>query len=404
MLRRARAEGKRVKLVGGGHSWSPIACTEGYHISLDRLSRVLSVDPKSQLVTVEAGIRIWQLLRALHAQGLTLPVIGSITQQSIGGALATATHGSAPDLGSLSTRVVGLRMVLASGDVLSATESSDPTLLAAAQVHLGALGVLTQVTLRTVPLFYLREAAQPLPFDEVIHTLPQLVQSAPYVKLWWMPHTDQVQVYRCQPTTERRELNPIPTWLDEHLINRHLFPGILRATSRYPAAIPTVNRLISRAYFRPRQRHGRNTDILPVPMPPKHEEIEYAIPIERTATALSELRQLIERQRLRVNFPMELRFVAPDEAWLSPMYRRAACCLGVYIGPQLSSLRDRYFQAAESLLQSLGGRPHWGKQFTATRTYLRSVYPAHDRFVALREALDPQRLFQNDFLQHVLGD
>lgn len=404
MLIRAQREGRRVKVVGAGHSWSDIACSDGYLLQLDAMQRVLRVDHARQQITVQAGIRLHHLIAAMAQHGMTLPVIGSVTQQSIAGAIATGTHGSAPGLGCLSSRVVALRLVLADGSVVSASVDHSPDLLHAAQVHIGALGVLSEVTLATVPAFRLREQHSVLPFDEVLATLPQIVDSAPYVKLWWLPHVDSILVARCHPTTQPSDLSPAAQWLDEKIVNRWLFSAVLRLSSLHPAGIPAVNRIVAAAYFRPRLRHGPNTAILPVPMPPRHEETEYSLPREQAAAALASLRTLIERRGLRVNFPAELRFVAGDDAWLSPMSGRDSACLGAYIGPDMGQDQRAYFAAFEEAMTAQQARPHWGKQFSVGKDYLRRVYPGFDRFVALRDTLDPQRLFHNDFLRRTLGD
>lgn len=404
VLSRAGRAGRTVKVVGAGHSWSDIACSDGHLLQLDRMQRVVRVDHAKQQITVQAGIRLHRLVAAMAQHGMTLPVIGSVTQQSIAGAIATGTHGSAPGLGCLSSRVAGLRLVLADGRVVSASLDENRDLLHAAQVHIGALGVLSEVTLATVPAFHLREEQRVQPFDDVLRDLPQIIDSAPYVKLWWLPHCDSILLSRCYPTTQASDLSRVSHFLDEKVVNRWLFSGILRWASLRPADIPRVNQVVAAAYFRPRTRHGPNTSVLPVPMPPIHEETEYAFPRKHAAAALSGLRDLIARQRLRINFPAELRFVAADAAWLSPTGGQDSACLGAYIGCGMGRDRADYFAAFEELMTSLSARPHWGKQFSVGKDYLQRVYPGFDRFVALRQTLDPQRVFQNDFLRRTLGD
>lgn len=404
MVRAAAQAGRRVKVVGAGHSWSDIACTDGDLLQLDGMQRVLRVDRERGEITVQAGIRLHQLISALQRHGLTLPVIGSVTQQSIAGAIATGTHGSAPDLGNLASRVTGLRLVLASGEVLPIDATQNAELLPAVRVHLGALGVISQVTLAVVPAFRLHEELSTLPFAQVIAELPQIVASAPYVKLWWLPHLDDVLLSRCWPTEAPGGLSRLAWWIDEQIVNRHIFAGVLRWSARQPSRIPAISRLVGAAYFRPRHRWGDNTAILPVPMPPRHDETEYALPAEQAAAALLVLRDLIRSRGLYINFPAELRFVAADDGWLSPMSGRPTACLGAYIGPDLARERDAYFAAFAEAMQAFAARPHWGKAFDHDQRYLRTVYPDYERFVALRQRLDPQRRFQNDFLRRVLGD
>lgn len=408
-LVRAGRQGRRVKVVGAGHSWSDIACTDGYQLSLDRLCRVVRTRPIANAdgsedleLTVEAGLRLKHLVRVLRSYGYTLPLTGSVLEQSIAGAISTGTHGSAPRLGNLSTLLTRLRLVLADGSVRTASRDENPELFAAARVGLGALGVITEVSLRAVPARNLREVATPQPIAEVLAELPAIIESAPFVKLWWMPHTTHVVVYRASPSAEPSTLSRFGRWVEEAILNRRLFTAALTASKHAPAIIPHVNRAIGAAYFRPQVRVGPLAEILPVPMPPLHDEIEYAIPIERSADALAFVHQLIEREGLRVNFPVEVRFVAADDAWLSPMYGRATCCFGAYMATSASL--PRYFEAVETELLGMGGRPHWGKRFGAAvgARYLRTVYPEFQRFRALRDQLDPDRRFDNAFLQKVL--
>lgn len=415
MLAQAKKEDRAIKVVGAGHSWSDIACTDGYQLNLDHLNRVITIDHRRNRVTVQAGIRLRDLLATLARHRLTLPVLGSILEQSIAGAISTGTHGSAPGLPNLSGQVAALRIMLADGSVRE-IDDTQPDLLRACRVSLGALGVITQVTLDCVPSFALREVAEPLPFDEVAATLPELVRSAPYVKLWWLPHTPLIQVYRCYASDARVPAGPPPPstrlaqWFDAELVNKHVFSNLLHYSSRAPKYIPPMNRVVRSVYFRKTERTGPSTVLLPVAMPPRHRETEYIIPFAATQKMLLALRELVDGAkgstgpRLRVNFPAELRFVAADDAWLSPMHGAAGeiyCCTGAYTAD--SPDHARYFAEFESLAQSLGGRPHWGKTFLATGRYLQGVYPNWQKFAALRREWDPHDRFYNPYLRRLFS-
>jgi len=416
LLRRAAAEQRPVKVVGGGHSWSDIACTDGYQVNLDRLEQVISVDRARQRITVQAGLRLHRLVAVLHSNGLALPVVGSILEQSVAGAISTATHGSAPAHGNLACQVEALRMVLADGSVRTVRADEEPDLLSACRVSLGALGIITEVTLRCVPAFTLREVAMPMDFDEAVATLPQLLESAPYLKLWWLPHTQQVLLYRCWPL-DPASLKPsrlpavaldlarrLDRWTEEKIVSAQLFDGLLRLSARRPGIIGRMNRAVRAAYFRPRTRVGASAHVLTIGMPPRHQECEYAVPVAAAGPMLRALRRLIDEHRLTVNFPAEFRFVAADDSWLSPMHGRASCCIGAYIagGPALD--HAPYFGRFEELMQSVAGRPHWGKQFQAPATYLHSVYPRLGDFAALRRKWDPEGRFLNGYLRRIFDD
>jgi L-gulonolactone oxidase len=396
VLRDAEARGLPVKVVGGAHSWSDAACTDGVLVSLDGLARVIEVE--GDRVTVEAGIRLDALNQALAGRGLALGVLGSIARQSIAGAISTGTHGSGPRHGSLSSLACGLRLMLADGSVRELAPGHQ--LFDAARVSLGALGIITRVTLQCEPAFRLEELAAPLPFEEAAEQIPQLVRDEAYVKLWWLPHTDVVQVYRYRRTEADSSFRALQRWVDDRIVNRLVFAALLRLGRAAPGWIPRLNALVRAAYFRTTRKVARSDQALTIAMPPVHQEVEYAIPLEHAPAALRRVRALIEREKLRVNFVVELRFAAPDAAWMSPAFGRPTAYLGAYMARSRGI--ERYFAAFEEEMLALGGRPHWGKQFSAGAERLRDACPNHARFAALRDALDPLGRFDNAFLRRVL--
>ena len=401
-VRRAAARGERLKVVGAAHSWSDVA-VPGYHaMSLDRLAGPVAVDRATGEVTVGAGTRIHALNELLAAHGLAMPVLGSIDQQSIAGALSTGTHGSAPRLGNLASLVARLRMVLPDGRVAEVTPATDPDLFRAARVGLGALGVVTQVTLRCVPAFLLEEESYPLAFDEALEALPALLEREDYFKLWWLPHTGRVQVFRYRKTRRPTTDRPAQRWADERLVNGLLFRAVLGAGDADPSRIPALNRAVGALYFRPGRRVARSDRCFHIAMPPIHDETEAALPVEETAAALRWMRAFIERERLAINFVIEVRFGAGDDAWLSPAHGRASCFLGAYTASRRD--RGRFFGGFEGYTRGIGGRPHWGKSFLATGRQLRPLYPRFDDFAALRARLDPRGLLLNPFLERVFLD
>lgn len=399
LVRRAREAGLRLKVVGAGHSWSDAAATDGLQVSLDALDRMLEVGEDKSWVEVEAGIRLRVLNERLAALGLALPVVGSIAEQSIAGLASTGTHGSAPQEGSISSVVIGLRLVCGDGEVRD-LGPDDGDAFQAARLGLGALGVLVRLRLRVVPAFRLEEQSTPVPFREAVRLVPELARDERFAKLWWLPHTGRVQVSRYRPTNAPSTFSRLGLWLDEKLVNGVLFPLLLWIGALRPAWVPALNRLIGGAYFRPSRRVARSDQALTVAMPPVHEEVEYAIPLEAAAEALAWVDAMIEREKLCVNFVFEVRFVAAEQPLLSPAFGRATCFLGAYMARAEGI--DRYFELFERRMLELGGRPHWGKQFRASHDELRTVHPNLERFAAIRERFDPDGVFDNRFLERVL--
>lgn len=399
LVRDAVRTGQRVKVVGAGHSWSPVACTDGVQVSLDRMARVLAMDVAAGTVVVEAGIRLFQLNAALADHGLAMPVLGSIAQQSVAGAISTGTHGSAPQLGSLASCVASLRLVDGTGEVRDLSAGSEPDLFSAALVGLGALGVITQVTLRVVPAFALEEQVEPLPFEEVANRVNALVASESFVKVWWIPHTTHALVFRYRRTDAKPTWNAFAHGLDEAVVNALVFRALLWVTRWWPRFTRVVNRLVQATYFRPRRRVARSDRAFTLAMPPRHDEAEFALPVEHAAEALRAARDIIGQHGLHVNFIVELRFTAADDAWLSPTHGRASCWLGAYIAESPS--RGPYLRHMEAWAMAHGGRPHWGKAFSAGSEELAPRYPKWNAFRAVLQRLDPAGVFRNAFVDRL---
>jgi FAD/FMN-containing dehydrogenase len=372
----AAARGRRVRVVGAAHSWSRIN---------DRVRAE---------ATVDAGTRLRDLVVALAAEGYTLPITGSITAQSIAGAIATGTHGSSLVHGNLASLVTAMRVATATGVVELAGER-----LVGARVHLGALGVVTRVTLKIEPVFQLAETVEHVAVGEVGAALPAIAASAEYVKVWWMPHASTAQVFRYARTTEATAGHPArKRWIDEHVMHRFAFPVVVRAI-HVPGWIRPISNAIARSFAGPR-RVGPNTLMLQTPMPLRHRETEAALPLAKAGEAFDRLARAIEPDGLRVNFPMELRFVPADAAWASPAHGVDTCQIGAYCHGRSS---DRYFASFWREMRALGARPHWGKELDHTADEVRALWPQLDRFLALREELDPERMFTSEFHQRTLG-
>jgi len=391
-----------VKVVGAGHSWSNAACTSGHMISLDGLDRVLDVDDTRHRVTVGAGIRLHRLIERLAGVGLALQNIGSVTQQSIAGAFSTGTHGTGLRFGCLATQVVGMRMLSGDGQWRHLSAERSPELFAAARVNLGMLGVITEVTLQAEPLYDLEERVFALPFEEARARMMELVDAHEHVKFWWMPHTDQLQVFTYDRTSRPRTPPSLSRTLEEQVLNRWGFAALLGVGHRFPAIIPPTNRLVASGYMRSMRRVDRGDRLLSLAMPPVHREMEYGIPVERAAELVGKVRRMIDHHGLRVNFPLEVRFVAADRTLLSPAAGRTSCQVGAYIGE--GSDRARFFQLFEQLAVDFEGRPHWGKEFSLRRRQLAAAWPGFERFDAIRRQLDPDKVFVNDFSRQVFGD
>jgi L-gulonolactone oxidase len=370
--------------------------TDGIAVRLDRMNEFVGVDEAS--VTVDAGMRLGRVVSLLDERGMALPVLPTVTAQTVAGAVATATHGSSVHHGSLSSLVDQVRLVTATGEVREV--GPEDGALDAARAHLGALGVVTRLTLRTVPQFWLQEAMTPVPLDDVIASLPDIAESAEYVKVWWFPHTDRCTVFRYERSTDHREIPAVAQRIERGL-NRFVFPAMLSAGRRWPSLIPRISKGVGALYARPQRRIGRSHDVLTVAMPPVNRQVEYSLLLEQGPAAIAALSRLVRDERLSVDFPAEIRFGPAETAWMSQSHGRRSVHIGAYMaqGPDL----ERYFTGFERAMLDLGGRPHPGKEHGRIPADILTRYDKGTDFRDLAFGLDPYGMFANPFLDRWLG-
>jgi L-gulono-1,4-lactone dehydrogenase len=390
------AGAERVRVAGTGHSFTDIACTDGVLVDLSRMDRVLAQE--GGLVTVQAGITLHQLGAELAARGLALENQGDIDRQTLAGALATATHGTGARFRNLSSRVEAVRLVTAAGKVVDLDEGDD---LLAARVSLGSLGAIASVTLRCVPRFTLRRVDEPRSLDETLARFDELADANDHFEFFAFPYTDVALVR----LSERGDFEPRPPGELERLLQdvllENVVPGVLfRAGRLVPALIPPLNRGIARVVGRS-TRTDLSHRVYASRRDVKFTEMEYAVPREHGVEAARRVLELIERRRLRVGFPIEVRVVAGDDALLSTAHGRDTVYVAVHQYRRMEF--ETYFRAVERIMDDYGGRPHWGKRHYQVAATLRPRYPGWDRFQAVRARLDPEGKFANDYGERVLG-
>jgi len=400
-VERAREQGSRVRVAGAGHSFSDIACSDGLMLKLDRLAGVSDVDRSSGLVRVQAGITIRELSARLLGHGLALENLGDIDVQSMAGAISTATHGTGARLRNISSQVTEMTLVLADGSTLVCSPEHEPEVFRAARVGLGALGVVVELTLQCVPAFTLRGVDAPAPLAETLDRFHELALGNDHFEFFVFPYADAALTR----TNNRTEAAPRPrgrasAYANDVLLTNHAFELFCRAGRRLPRMIPRINRLVTRLAGSS-VRVERSADIFASPRLVRFTEMEYALPRENTPQAVRQVMAMIEERRLAVPFPIEVRTVAPDDAFLSTAAGRESGFVAVHMYSGMAW--EPYFRAVESIMDDLGGRPHWGKRHFQTAATLRPRYPEWDRFQAVRARLDPQGLFANDWTERVLG-
>ncbi|MCV7315473.1 FAD-binding protein [Mycolicibacillus parakoreensis] len=393
----AARRGQPVRAVGSGHSFTDCACTDGVMIDMTGLGRVLDADPVSGLVTLEGGATLRSLGARLATYGLGLANQGDIDAQTITGATATATHGTGARFPNLSAQLASLRLVTAAGEVVDVDDGDD---LLAARVSLGALGVISEVTVQAVPLYTLHRRDERRPLAETLDRLDESADDNDHFEFFLFPYTETALTR----TTARSVAEPTPTAAWKRRLHTGVENGglglICRVGRLLPAAAPRLNRLIT-AMMTPATVCDHAYKVYATERKVKFTEMEYALPRRHAREAIERVVAVIRRRRWPILFPIEVRFAAADDALLSTAHHRDTCYIAVhqYRGMEF----EEFFRTVEQIMDEYAGRPHWGKYHFQTAETLRERYPAFDRFTAVRDRLDPQRVFANDYTRRVLG-
>ncbi|WP_457101569.1 D-arabinono-1,4-lactone oxidase [Microbacterium sp. P5_E9] len=399
----ARAKGLQVKAVGAGHSFTGIAVAPGVLLELDDLSGVVNVDRERSRVTLLAGTRLHQIPALLAPFGLAMQNLGDIDRQSISGAISTGTHGTGARFGGIATQVVGVTLVTAAGDLLVVDEHQNTELLPAVVVGLGALGILVEVTIQCVPAFVLHAVDHPEPLTDVLATLDERASTPDHFEFYWFPHTEVALTKvntRLPADAPRHPLPRVGKWIDEELLSNGLYRAVCATGTAFPGIVPGVSRLAVKLTGN-REYTDASTRVLTQNRDVRFREMEYALPAENVRPAFEAMHALIEERGWKISFPVEVRFAAPDDLWMSTAHGRASGYIAVH--RYWREDPTEYFEAVEQIMLSFGGRPHWGKMHTLDAAILRERYPRFDDFTALRDRLDPDRMFQNRYLERVLG-
>ncbi|WP_341579718.1 D-arabinono-1,4-lactone oxidase [Microbacterium schleiferi] len=402
-VKAAITRGRRIKAVGAGHSFTGIAIAPDVLLDLTDLSGLMSIDHERRRVTLRAGTRLHQIPGILARHGLAMQNLGDIDRQTIAGAISTGTHGTGAAFGGISTQIVGATLVTGTGDILRVSDTENADLLPAVALGLGALGILVDVTVQCVPAFVLEATERPEPLADVLDTLDDRVASTDHFEYYWFPHTDVALTKSNTRLPESAVRKPLPTvgkWVDETLLANGVYRAVCAVGAQVPGVVPPFSRLAVKLTGN-RDYTDRSNRVFTQSRTVRFREMEYALPAAAVRPAFDEMRALIRARGWRISFPVEVRFAAADDRWLSTAYDRDSGYIAVH--RYWREDPTEYFTAVEQIMLEHGGRPHWGKMHTLDADLLRERYPRFDDFVSLRDRLDPRRAFQNTYLERVLG-
>ena len=355
-VKAARDSGVSLRAVGAAHSHSRVAAPDGVLVNLDGWQGVQSVDTDAMTATLRSGSRIFQLGEPLHQHGVALRNQGDIDRQSIAGAVSTGTHGTGPTLQNLSASVCGVRLVLASGDIVDCDPTTNAELFEVARHSLGGVGLITEVTLAVREVYRLHETLWKEDPASVFARIDELVDATRHFEFFWMPQLD---------VCAAKSLAETVADVDE---------------------LPEVKL----------ERIGWSHNIISSTRNDLHTEMEYSVPSEAGPECFADVRSMILRDFPDLQWPLEYRTVARDEMWISAASGRETVTISVH---QDISLDDRpLFEACETIFRSYEGRPHWGKQHYRTGAELAEIYPNYERWWQVRDEHDPDAVFVSDYL------
>ncbi len=380
----------RMRVTGAGHSFMPLCESGELIISLEDMPGVIRIAADRRTAHIPAGWSIRRLTAALYDEGLALANQGDVNPQSLAGAMATGTHGTGTDLGSLSTFARGFRLVCADGEARWCDAATNADLFQAQRLSLGLFGIATEIEVSVVPAFHLAERIEKRRWAEVRESYEELTRQHRHVEFWFFPHSDHLILKTldlCDPC------DPPPSTTD---MEEAVFRRILNISARLPFLTPTLQRLMMKSGISGRRR-GPAHSIFPSDRTLRFEEMEYEMPRSVGLETLDEVVGWIRRKRLPVTFPFEYRVVAADDIWMSPMNAGpvAAISMHQYAKMPWTAL----FADAEAIFRGAGGRPHWAKRHTLNRADVTALYPMASRYTAVRRAADPDGKFLNPHLE-----
>ena len=386
----------RVRPVGSGHSFTGLATTEDTLVMLNGMSGLISFDAATGEARFGAGTPLFEVSEALAGYGRALDNQPDIDSQTLAGAFATATHGTGNGLPALHDNITAFQMVTASGEVKDVTRASDPDLFEAGKVSLGALGVMTAYTIRSVPSYRLKRVVKVEDSKEFLVQLESRAAAHRNFEFYYFPHTGLVASIVHDMTDE-------PSTDESAEDDDEILQG-LRTLRNELGWAPWLRRNLARSGF-PRglieERVNESRVLLSTVRPTRFIEMEYHLPRERGPEMVARVMRKLD-QRGDIYFPMEYRHIAPDTAWLSPFNAGPRASIAIHAAAD--ERYDYFFTEFEPMYREAGGRPHWGKMHSLGRAELTDLYPEYERFLALRKDLDPEGKFLNPHLAKLFGE
>jgi FAD-linked oxidoreductase len=385
-----------LRLVGSGHSFTPLAKTEDTLISLNQMTGIIGHDQATHTARIRAGTPLHQLSPLLDDINQGMLNMGDINHQSLAGAVATGTHGTGAKLPCLSGLVKSLTLITPQGKVMECSALHNQDLFNAARVNLGALGVVTEIELQNGPAYSLKESIELQSLDEVLTNIETLKSENRHVEFFALAYSDQVILKTLNPTRESPFEPKAPFISDDALLR-----FFCELTRRVPKLIPVVHRQIAR-FISASQRVDVSHKVFATPRTVRFNEMEYQVPAELGPDCLKAIIAHLRKHKVAAFFPIEYRYVAGDDIWLSPFYGRDSASISIHQYHKQDYVT--LFQQLEPIFDQFEGRPHWGKSHTKAHHQLARLYPKWRDWKEIQQTLDPEQRMLNPDMMHILGE
>ena len=381
----------KIRVVGAGHSFTPLVCTDATLLSLDHFSGVENVNTALTQANIWSGTRLFNLDQYLEPIQQSLIQQGDIDQQSLAGAVSTGTHGTGLNLHCISAYVEAFELLTASGDILTCSRQDNPNIFEAGRVSLGSLGILTKITMQNKPRYKLKEHVRLCSVKEFFENIDLWKTQHRHIECFAFSHADQLILKTLDITDEDIQPRKL-SWPSEDA----LLTICCSLTKSFPALNPKLQKLLG-VFIKPTTFVDWSIQIFPTPRETKFNEMEYQISVESGMECLEAVLTALKNAKAQTFFPVEFRFVKGDDIWLSPFYQQDSISISVH--QYHKQAPNQLFDEIEPIFQHYRGRPHWGKMHNMGASQLQALYPKWDDFMQLRAQLDPTQKFLNPYLE-----
>lgn len=399
VVKSAISNKKKIRVFGSKTSSSSLNNTNDISLNLDNYQGIIHIDKANYLVTVKSGTKLYKLTKILAKNDLALENLGDFNKQSIAGAIATATHGSGIYLGILSTQVVGIKFINGLGKEIYCSRKEKPELFKCMQVSLGTLGIVTEITLSCIDKYRVKLDKFSEKISDVLANINDYNANNRNFELLWFPYTNNTLTKYSNITNFKADRSTFYNFINDHILENYMFSLMCNLTKWFPNLRFSFSKFMT-LFLLDSTRVKQYEDIYITPKNFKFNEMEYSVPIDAYQDAMKDVIKLVNSKKYKVFFPIQNRFVAQDNIYLSPCYKRVSA----YISCHVFKGKDyhNYFKDLEEIFTAYEGRPHWGKIHYKKSDYFKKVYPMFEKFNQKREEHDPNNIFLNEYLKEIL--